>query len=204
ENIRAGWRWACENHQLDAIEMSLESSWLYCYMRGQNQEGAEMFRLATQALAAPSAASDSTEDQRQIVLAHLRARWAWFVGAGEQTKQLLRESLAILRKIGAQRELGFSLIAISIAGSDWAELREDRLHVQESLAISQAVNDRWGTAFALLILGHLAIFNDDLGEARRFAQESLAVFREMDNRFGIHRALILFGELAIRRGEYAE
>jgi predicted ATPase/DNA-binding CsgD family transcriptional regulator len=199
ENVRVAWRWAGENHRLGAIEMSLESLWLFYYIRSRSPEGEEIFWQMAEALG-----PDSMEEQDQVLRAHIRARWAWFRDSGEKARQALLESEAIFRRMGARRELAFCLIAFCWASPNLSEMLEVQPAMRESLAISQAVNDPWGAVLALRLLGHTTMIKDNPEEVRRFAQESLEICRKTDNRFGMQGTLILLGDLAIREGKYGE
>ncbi|MCG8347323.1 MAG: tetratricopeptide repeat protein [Chloroflexales bacterium] len=205
ENIRGAWRYAVACGHIELLAHAADSLFHFIEIRNWFQEGAEIFALAAERLAALHAANASPLTQQ--VWAALMARQGWFtflVGRQVEARALLEHSIALLRPLEATAELVFPLnylAAITGYGGDYAAAA--RL-AEEALQFSRANRDQHGNTVAQTILAQLAYMLGHLDEAWRHALESLAIGRELGNRWGMVFSLLNLGWVAQAQGKHDE
>jgi predicted ATPase len=190
DNIRSAWRWAIEQHDVNALEQSLDCLYHFYYNRGLLQEGEDAFGEAAKGL------------EESVTLAKLLARqgvFAWSLYHLDLSEEISRRSLATLSRFGAPPDT-FALINLACAPAmrmDW-ELAEERNF--DLLNASKAKGDLWGMACALSNLGNIAIGRGALEGAEASLRESIALFRQLDDRWGLAMAVGNLGHLHLKLG----
>ncbi len=204
ENVRAGWNWAIEQGQADAVARSLESLYNFYQIQSRYQEGEETFGHAAAHLEPPV-----QPDQRsfETLRVKIMARWGafcGFLGLAAPARDRLETSLAAAQKLGLAREIAFCLDFLGqMAGWQGHYTQAKRL-LEESLAISRAMDDRQGMAYSLYNLAEVVQFLGSTSKARRLAEESLAISRELGRRDWVAYALDRLGYATLILSEYAE
>lgn len=201
ENVRAAWGWAIAHHRIAEVEGASDSLFLFYYMRSWFQEGEQAFgRLVT-----------SWDRKVSGVEANLRgkalAAQGWFafqLGDHVQGRELLQESLCLLRTRGARAELAFALDYLGAVAVHLGSYDEARELCQEGLAICREIDEHYGAAIALNLLGRVAYMLGDYVEAQQRCEESLALAHEIGNRWSMAFSLDYLGRIAYAQGEYGE
>jgi tetratricopeptide (TPR) repeat protein len=179
------------------IDRSLESLAEFYRMRAWLQEGEGAFARAAHKLAGEGSDIESRLEvgrESRIVLGKVLLQQGRFcdpLGLAEQGVELLQESVAILRGLGAQREMAYALCHLGGEPS-----------CQEALAIFQEIGDQRGIALALRELAGVARGQGEYRAARQLLQESLAIFREIGNQEEMAVTLHALGYMAWMLGEY--
>jgi tetratricopeptide (TPR) repeat protein len=205
ENVRASWDWAVDQGRIKDMDRSLESLAEFYRMRARFREGEEAFARAAHKLARVQSDIDSrpeTGRESRIVLGKLllqQGRFGRSLGLVGKAGELLQESLAIFRDLGARREVAYALCHPRKSVSYQAE---DKPLYREALAISKEIGDQRGIALALRGLGWVAVREGAYGAARQQFQESLALSKEVGDQEQIANSLIDLGYISWMLGEY--
>jgi len=210
ENVRVAWRWAVEQGKTKEIGKSLDSLCRFYDMRSWFEEGEATFRHAVARLAGKKATVGHRPERSEgsaLVLGEVLARQGRLclrLGLNKKARDILQQSVDILRHLDAQHEMAFSLIYLGSATYGLGKYALAKQLHQQSLAIYREIGDRSGMAISLL---HLGTAVEQLGEhtgARRLYRESLALFREIGDRWGTARALNNLGNAAYYLQQYTE
>jgi len=203
ENVRAAWRWMVTRSKVAEIGQSLGCLDLFYSMHYWHQEGDQAFAQAAAALRGIAAEPDA---ETNLVLGSVLARQGWFCGfqRPSQGRDLLHQSLALLRLTGASGEIAFVLGLLGDHAGWSGDYAQARRYYQESLAVARRSGERWLIAYALRDLGALAVMVGDYTEAEQRLQEGLAIHKEIGNRRGIAFTLYRLGNAARLRGNLSE
>jgi predicted ATPase/Tfp pilus assembly protein PilF len=211
ENIRTGWHRALEQRNEEAIRRSLNGLYRFYETRSWFQEGETTFKQATTVLSGRvgeiSPALPGSPAPRLLILGKVLARQGGFsyrLGLYENARQLLRESLAILRPLEVPEEIAFTLNNLGDIARLLGEYDEAQQLLQESVEIGRQTGDRRRLARALNNLGIVAGSLGQSEEAKQLFQEALALFRELEDQWGITKALNNLGIIAYYLGEYED
>jgi tetratricopeptide (TPR) repeat protein len=117
---------------------------------------------------------------------------------------LLGRGIALCRRLGLSRELGFALNHLAATLHPLGAYAEEVRCLREGIALSLAAGDRWTAAYSRNDLGMVTHLLGDDAEARRLAAESLAIFENLGDRRGAAFALTTLGEVAAADGDLAE
>ncbi len=202
DNVRAGWQWAVERGNVLEIARGLEGLFLFYEMRSHFQEGAEAFGQAVQKLRALN-----QDDEMSVeLLAKALARQGWWsvrLGAYEQARALLRESLGIAQPRNMQAETAFAISGLGRVSFDLDEYADASKCFEQSLAIYEAIGNQSGRAMSLNGLGLVAQAQDPT-RALDLLKDSIAIFQKI----GDQRAMMIpsynLGETLMRMGKYAQ
>jgi tetratricopeptide (TPR) repeat protein len=107
------------------------------------------------------------------------ARQGWFtfqIGRQREGRDLLAESLAILRPLAATQALVFSLNYLAAVTYHRGDYDEAQRLSEEGLALSRAGGDRYGEAIARNILSQIFYLLGRYPEAKRYGRESLGIW----------------------------
>ena len=205
DNIRSAWHWAIEYRHLNEIGKMLDVFHLFYELRGWFLEGEESIKDAV-GLARALCDAEASYDI-EYLLGKCLARQGFFcVGQGRygKAKELLSESLDIMRRLGEHEEIAFALGGLGGLAWDIGEHAESvQLH-KESLAICRKVNDRIGAARVLNQLGFIYMSLGRFEEAERSLHESLAISNQIGNRIGRDKPLSTLGWVSYVNGNYQE
>jgi predicted ATPase/transcriptional regulator with XRE-family HTH domain len=205
ENVRAAWLWAAQRGRADLLALAVDGLGYFYEWRAAFDDGERAYGVAAAQL------EPQLADEEAIrVLAMLRAWQGNFrrlqgdiVGA----EQLLRQSLALLERMGAvhdrRAERAFVLLQLGLVASEDA-LEDARRFFEESLALYQALGRRWEASHVLLWLGDLARYQGAFAEARGHFRASLDIRAACGDRRGVAEALIWDSHAAADSGQVDE
>lgn len=207
ENIRSAWRWAIDRGHLQVINAATTSLFLFYDMRSWFREGMEAFALAASRLSDVVKINGGSQRDIVMVWGKVLARQGWFtfhLGQQIEARELLEQSLTILRALDLPRELVFPLNYLAAVTSYLGAYTEAQQLGQEGLMVSQGSGDWYGEITAKNILGQIAYSLGHYEEARCHFQESLDMERQKGNRWSMAFPLINLGTVAYALGDYHE
>jgi predicted ATPase/DNA-binding CsgD family transcriptional regulator len=193
KNIRVAWGWAAMQLMADEIGRALDALWFFYDTRGWYREGEMVFELAVEVVRA-----DAPEDDPPLLLGKLVSRQGvlrnsltWF----DEARALLGEGLAIARRFGDEREIGFAQVRLGEVAAFESNYEKALRHIVAGLRDARAAGDRWGEAYALHWLGLVR-------EDRACAEQAETIFRELDSRWGIAVVTPSKAFFAVNDGNY--
>src|SRR5262249_1762583 len=139
--IRAAWRWAIAQDAHDLIGRAADGLFHLYDMHSWFGEGADVFRAARTALAAPA------DGDARIIRGRLLAGEGWLtfhLGRQREAQALLIQSLAVLRARDALADLIWTLNYLGVVCSYLGEYDTTETLCHESLALTDANGDRYG------------------------------------------------------------
>lgn len=203
DNIRAAWRWSVLQQDVAALDKGSMSLFDYYDMRSRFQEGRDAFQQAAVAVAA----TRPEDREARLVWGRLLARQGWFTfhaGRYPEARQLLQQSVDIIRPLNAPEDLIFCL---NYQGAIHFHLGDDeqaqRL-CRQALTLSEAAAYRPGAGIALNILAQIAYRAADYDTAMRYGQQSLVIVTELGNPWSRAYSLSNLAQVAFARQDYDE
>jgi tetratricopeptide (TPR) repeat protein len=125
-----------------------------------------------------------------------------YVGHVDKGRELLEESLSLLRRLGPRREVavGYSLavLLIPMDPSEARQLLEESLDISRELELGQVMSR------VLWRLGLLSLIQGAHREAEGYCREALRVARQVASHKDAGYALAFLGHSAYARGDYEE
>lgn len=115
-----------------------------------------------------------------------------------------QEGLALYRRLGDQRGIGWSQRGCGFATLLGGEPEKALRYVEQSLALCRESGDAWGEAWSIFDLGHIAFAQGAIERAQSYLEDASQRFVKMGILFGAYRALILQGDIQRRRSRWAE
>ncbi len=210
DNVRQAWRWSIEQKKIETIDRLIDGLWIYYESRGLLHEADESFGRAVSVLSfGTETGTEEIEDKEQVlVLGKVLARHGAISGSrlGRTIKgrHLLERSITLLSRIGAHREIAFSLNLLGTVARLQSEYEQARGFLERSLALFREAGDRWGTAYSLSDLGNVAYLLGEYKGAKQLHEESLHISREAGDRRAMIFCLNDMASVAIALGEYAD
>lgn len=196
-NLRQAWKWAAQTQELDILRLAHESLYLFFTLRSWYQEGAASFANAAAAVG----------DKDLLLLGELltrQARCLEFTAPAAEATDLYERSLALFRKLGANRKSALPLYGLGYMAYLRGEYDTARRFLLESLRQSEAAGDRWGMANALSTLCLSLQRQGEFDQALDYGRQSLATRRELGDRRGIASSQNNLGLLYCALGNYAD
>lgn len=203
ENVRAGWRWAITQGQIEGIDAALDSLFLFYDFQQWIPEGVEAFASAVTGIKKRQPATEATDRTVGRLLARQGAL-SYLFGPYDQARTLLQQALSIVARLGLTEEKAFCLNHLGNVAFQSGDYAEAERLLQESLALYQDVGNRRGVAVVLNNLGNVIHVQGDYVKARRLFQESLAMCQEIGDQRRIAIGFNNLGSVAHLLGEYAE
>ena len=187
ENIRAAWRWAVLQEDVDAIRPVIDVFYNFHQIRSHFQEGEEIFGWTVTRW-------QQTNRLRQYpgwetVLARLSARWGAFRLAlydYESAQECLRATLTLSDQ---PEERAFALSIMGRIAISQGDRRKAEEFLNESYQISCEMDDLCGMAEALYGLANAAVEFGDFPQAKESASQSLEISRKLERPDWIARSL---------------
>jgi len=209
DNIRSAWDWATIHVQSDRIRYAVESLWWFYEIRGWYNEGAGAFQRAIDALrpAGDAATATGRSVDQEIALAHAIGKSGiLLLRAGRQAvaRDMMAESVALLRPNGDQRALAYGLRQLASANYMLGDFAEASRLLHDSIDLARSIGDTWGTAFALTHLGIVTQFQGDSQSAYQIFREGLQLWRACGDPRGISFDLNFASNTARTLGLLAE
>jgi predicted ATPase/Tfp pilus assembly protein PilF len=206
DNIRFAWQRIVAKHKIaDLHKCVLGLSILYG-RPGLLQEGQALFAEATDALRPGQAGDLDAKDGAAVGLALvMHGFYSAYLGQAEEAQALMEESLSLLRRLGAQRELAFAYgIAVAAGVLEEKDLSDAKQLLEERAAISSEMSDDLAGAWTLWLLGRIALRLGATEDAERYCRKALSIARRIDDDYDAAYALVFLGHTLYKRGEYAE
>jgi tetratricopeptide (TPR) repeat protein len=211
ENVRSAWRLASAQGMAVPIGQAAGSLYRYYDMRSRFRQAEAAFGQAVVGLQAAPGQAPSERERVGAVLGTVMVMQGYFASRlyeDEKAYELVRRGLALLRRLGARKELALAnILALWAKGptvmyaEESVESAEAEEMARESLAIYEELGDRSGMAHALFDLGLAAsLYRGDHVEAARLVRESVEINRQIGNRWGAGFALFELGAIAQRLG----
>ncbi len=197
ENVRLAWNHASIQKDFETIGMSLESLWRFYWNFGRRD--VKEFETAVADLR-----NGNAFGARGIVLGRLLAplgRFYGSIGDTAKAREILKESLEILQRLGATDD---TLVSLLFLAEVQESIEESNRLYQEGLALAREIGDRWAIGHSLLFLGWNARLTGDYQDAEQKLREALNQFRGNGDRGGIATALTSLSALAVDRGRYED
>ncbi len=203
ENIRAAWRWSVWQQDLPALDKGLKGLFDYYDMRSRFREGRDAFERA--AVVVQAVQPQSRESR--LIGGRLLARQGWFtfhIGRYPEARQLLQQSMAMIRPLDAPADLVFCLNYQGAVCFHLGEYAQAQALCQEALALSQAIAYQPGAGIALNILSQIAYQAGDFAMAQMYGNESLAIVTHLGNPWSRAFSLSNLAQVAFARQAYEE
>ncbi len=206
ENIRAAWHHAVIHDQVAKLRKPILSFWFYD-IRGWFQEAYALFRWTIEELDTKNEPGQKGNLETIIAREHIRANLAWFcvrLGKFDESRNLLRHSLTLLRSHGANTELLNTLHhmgALERLAGNFVLSQELFLEMLDHATRMEA---RWYIALAHGNVGVAKLALGDYQEARARLYTANTIFREVGDRRILAVGLQFFGEALRNLGEYVE
>jgi predicted ATPase len=205
ENVRVGWEWAVQSHNLDLLSQAVEPLYHFYQIQSRYQDGKELFSQAWKTLQQPATLEDA---RLPIVSLRVLARAAAFCHSlceYDLAGQYLQEALAHAVRLDQRAEVAFSLNFLGQLAVWQGEQERAKHYLLQSLAISRQLEDRSAMASALDKLANFthATFGE-YAESKELATQSLALSRELGRPDWIAYALDTLGFITFCLGEYDE
>jgi tetratricopeptide (TPR) repeat protein len=201
DNIRSAWRWAVQRGKAAEILKSLHSLKRLYEIQGGFQEGEAAFGQVVEAF--------RTKDpvgEKGIALGAALREQAYFARASrnrEEWAPLLQESLSILHKLDAGKELAATDIHAALFYIPEQEAEAKRL-LEESLSIYQELDIPWGIAWALESLGIVSVLHGAYEEAERNYSRGLRIFKDLNQPAPTSLTLLGLGDAAYAQQQYVK
>jgi DNA-binding CsgD family transcriptional regulator/tetratricopeptide (TPR) repeat protein len=200
ENIRAGWRWAVEHHDCNAIRLAVNCLVNFAEM---NNRLADVFDMVEHAAAtfAPKAGKVAQPIWEQVAV---RREWLKHRLLINLDSALVETIIGRARERGDREETAWCLWVLA----DHASLVDGHAGfvtiAEEALALRRALGDEFYIAHALMGL-HSAYFQDRQAErSTESVQESATIRRKLGDAQGLSVSLSWLGAKALYEGRLAE
>ena len=119
----------------------------------------------------------------------------------EQRRALLEEALAVSRRGGWKREIGWNLAALGDYLVRDGDLEGAEPLLEESIAVGRESGDLTGVLQAMHWLGTLFGMRGEIARARRLLEDAARLVRDSDARFMAAVVLIGLGDMAWSEGD---
>jgi predicted ATPase/DNA-binding SARP family transcriptional activator len=207
DNLRAAWDWAVRQSNDQEIRQLAHGLYALFCVRGGYQEGVQTFQNAITVLSGELGGEASRKDEKERTLGvvlNFQGALYRYLGQFETARELLEESLSILRRCEAKRELRGPLLYLALIANAQGQDDEARELLNEGLAISRGIGDPYKISARLAILGDIAFRQGEYEEAKQRYQEALSSSREAGAQTGIARSFTRLGIVSEAMGDYAE
>lgn len=204
DNVRAAWVWALEQGDERAIDQSLESIYLFFYMRSRNQEGWSLFRQALQRLLVDRPRDNYSRRFWGRLTARSGLLQAQFAKSAPEIEEAIKKSLAIAEANADQAEIAYSYLALghyhSRVTGDFPGALD---YFLQSLERYQALADFYYVAHALHRVGYSHGFITGSQEYMHYTRQSLELARQIGDLLDENHALGNLGWGALTLGDFA-
>jgi predicted ATPase/DNA-binding CsgD family transcriptional regulator len=196
DNLRTALEWSLGGGADDLLGLRLVGALGHFWFRqGHHAEGQQWVERALEKSGdAPLSVRAALHRTKSLLLAHTIDHVISFGN--------IHEALSLYKEIGDKREIGWTLIHLSLISAEHLDDIDEALALsEEGLALLQEVNDIPGIAQALNILGELYRLQGDLERAEVAYEETLAIAREIGDQLREALQGLNLGFIAYRRGQ---
>ncbi len=204
DNARLAWLWAVSSGRVREVRRMLPSWSIFYDIQGLYYEAQVNCQQTIEELKKIWLATDETkpraieeEQERGIVQGQMLAAWGGAflrLGSYSQAKELLQQSISLLRQFDAQAELAEALHyfgSLTMLNGDFINAQA---FLQEALAIYQKYNDKRGIGLCFNIMGLLAQSQGEYREAKRLLQQAVVRLKEVEDH---HYLAMSLGDLSV-------
>ncbi len=175
ENVSLAWDWAVSLLRIEDIQKMTQATWLFHEIRGQYQEGMELFEQATEQLYSVSEYESCPEHAAGRLLGNTLAKQAWFLGRlgqPDRALSMLDQAVCLLESNHEIESLADARFYMGFLFYRQANFQRASDMVKQSLTIYRQINQLNGTARSLTLLGTSHLANQELELAEEFIQQS--------------------------------
>jgi predicted ATPase/DNA-binding CsgD family transcriptional regulator len=182
-NLRAMYRWSMERGEAELGLRLVGALGYFWWRQGHYAEGQQWTEQALELIGgAPPAVGANVFSAA--------GRVSSYMNDAATSERLLGEALALYRKLGARRDVGWTLIHLTTPSIGRRDKYEHAMALcEEGLSLLREADDKAGIAQALTNIGELARAQQGLPRARDAYEEALKVARE--NGDGLREAIVL-------------
>jgi predicted ATPase/DNA-binding XRE family transcriptional regulator len=195
DNLRAALQWCADQDDGEGSVRFVRALSPFWFARGYLTEGQRW-------LDASLGRSSGLSAERRAEVLGGAGRMALARGDLKVAATFARESVAISRGLGDQRNLARALQWLGNITRDLGAYPEALAALEESLRINQESGDQLEISFNLFQLGMLARQQSELPRARSLLDNALAIQRGFDQPRGIGSTLFNLGLVAADEGDY--
>jgi predicted ATPase/DNA-binding SARP family transcriptional activator len=204
DNIRKAWRLALSENNIEALDRSVRSLFLYNMMRS-SAEGIETADWAIQHFQAIKKDRQLDQSQQKILGYALSLQGRLYLNTNQWHRALerIREGIRVLEKTDAARETAvFKLETIpDVQGVD------DDAAMQiytDCLELFERYDDFWEIALTHFSMGDREHYLNRYASAKDYYHKCLSVLGEHGDRWLMTRCLLLLGDVTYRMGDDVE
>lgn len=201
-NIRVAWARAVE--QKDGVRIDRACNALFQFFEGKclAREGEESFALAAKEFSGPDS---QTMAEGPLILTKMLARQGWFLyqqGRIEKAESLMKESLALARKLKRDKEVGEALHFLCALYAFRRQMEQQEICAKESYGIFKRLGDDFCVGWSLFHLAQKPKQDQDHEVARKYFLESLELFRKVGYGDGMAWNLVSLGQIAMQGRDF--
>jgi tetratricopeptide (TPR) repeat protein len=207
ENIRAGWQWSVAHRNFDFISKYIKCLDSYYILKGWFSNGEKTFLRTIEFLKAQNPSTVEEQSAVEAIVGRFLSSRGWFcrfLARYEEASQALKESVAVFRRMGMEKELAGALYRLGVVMSEYAQKEEAKKHFEESYRIMQKQNDPRSLKNATRTLGIFYILCDDLEKAREMFETCLHLCIETGDRLTQVKILTNLGLVKEAEENYGE
>ena len=195
DNLRAMYRWSMDHGEVQLGLRLVGALGHFWWRQGHFAEGQQWTEKALEVIeGAPTAVRASVFDAAGKVF--------FYLDDPASSKRVLGEALALYRELGARRDIGWTLIHLSMPSVGLRDEYEQAVATcEEGLDLLREADDKSGIAQALTNLGELARLHGDFPRAKEAYEECLNVAREIGDKLREGIVLINLGLTAQQGGD---
>jgi DNA-binding SARP family transcriptional activator/predicted ATPase len=205
DNLRAGWQWAVEAHDLVKLGQYSIPLHDFCAIRGWELEGRHLFRMAAAVIHAWKAHEDTPESQLLSAARVLScyAELEYVLGALDTAEDALQHSRKILsmQAIEDAPELMFIYKQLGLI-MYWRGAYTDAMpYLHLALQMTEECANTHKCADTLLAIGGVAYAQGEWSYAKHTLQRCHKIYQTQGYHWGIAHTLRFFGMIALAQGD---
>lgn len=201
DNLRAAWQCAVEHRQFSWIEAALYGFFFYFTTRALSQE---LDRHLWDALHALETLPPDREQQLLSVKLRTLISWITYDFMTDYAPQLLRSSLATVRALQAEQELG-NWFTLLVSEYGWRVNPQEGLELlQQQVERLRAQGDEQALAVALQVMANGMIKLKETGPAKKLLEEAIAICQRLGDRVSQAENYRFLAELLFQERSYAD
>jgi predicted ATPase/Tfp pilus assembly protein PilF len=202
DNVRTAWSWAVERKRVYDLFKATRGLYWFAWLRNSHRECEQALREAVASLRDIEPTNEN-EVALGEALSFQGAMNIW-LGRKQQARELLPESVAILRRLDARRELGVAVGALGWAAYTQQDWDTAKPLLQEAAGLDEESGQYEYQAFMLNLLGAMAYTLGQYAESEDWHRQALRLGRKIGDQRTIAHSLAGLGEIALTLGEFVK
>ena len=206
DNLRLAWDWMVAHRQTSNLEKSLDTMFVLHDIRNWLHQGSTLFEKAVEAVQSLEF-DDGKRNGHAILLGELmvgQGHMCWHLGQTQRARDLLQQSLQMLRPHRGCAMLAEALLYLSILEHSQGNFQTARRLAEECVSLNREQGRQTGTGYALSNLGMICITLGEYETAYGCIEEGTAVMQLIEYSRGIAVNQTRLGAAALRLGKFAE